>query len=135
MPRRNPGSVTLTNGIRIAVAPEFAPERSDPSIGRYFFVYRIRITNESERRVKLLTRYWMIVDADGARHEVEGEGVVGQQPEMGPGESFEYSSFCPLPTPWGTMEGRYTMATGDGTFDAAIGRFYLAVGADEPAGS
>jgi len=135
-PRRNPGSVTMTRGVRVAVAPAYAPDQSDPGLSRYLFTYRIRITNESERRVTLVARHWIIVDADGLRHEVRGEGVVGQQPELAPGESFTYSSFCPLQTPWGTMEGTYRMRsdTGDG-FDVQIGRFYLALPADEPSSS
>jgi ApaG protein len=124
-PRTSMGSVTLTEGIRIAVAPFYLAEQSEP--GRCVFGYRIRITNDSERRVRLLSRHWVIVDADGERHEVRGEGVVGRQPTLAPGESHSYSSFCPLPTPWGTMEGEYTMTTDDGKlFQVAIGRFYLA---------
>lgn len=135
-PPRNPGSVALTRGIRVAVAPSYAREQSDPGLSRYLFNYRIRITNESPVRVKLLTRHWIIVDADGQRHEVQGEGVIGQQPELSPGESFTYSSFCPLPTPWGTMEGTYTMhADGDEVFDIQVGRFYLSLPADEPSSS
>src|ERR1041385_8547500 len=103
-PPKNPGSVSLTRGVRIAVAPSYDPEQSEPALSRFIFAYRIRITNESPLRVKLLSRHWIIVDAHGQRHEVRGEGVVGQQPDLGPGESFTYSSFCPLQTQWGTME-------------------------------
>jgi ApaG protein len=121
------GSVTLTRGVRVAVSPSFMPEQSDPDAGRYVYGYRIRISNESDRRVRLLSRRWVIVDAEGERREVEGEGVIGQQPDLGPGESFMYGSYCPLPTPWGTMEGEYRMRAEDGEeFFAAIGRFYLA---------
>ena len=135
-PARHPGSVTLTRGIRVAVAPAYAPEQSDPALSRFLFTYRIRITNESERQVKLLSRRWLIVDGDGRRHEVEGEGVVGQQPQIAPGGSFVYSSFCPLQTSWGTMEGTYRMRADDGEeFDIQIGRFYLALPADEPSSS
>jgi ApaG protein len=121
------GSVTLTRGVRVAVSPAFMPEQSDADSGRYVFGYRIRISNESDRRVRLLSRRWVIVDAEGERREVEGEGVIGQQPDLAPGESFMYGSYCPLPTAWGTMEGEYRMRAEDGEeFFAAIGRFYLA---------
>lgn len=125
-PVRHPGSVSLSHGVRVAVAPAYLAEHSDPSEGRYVFGYRIRITNESERKVKLMSRRWVIVDAQGERAVVEGEGVVGQQPEIEPGCSYTYGSFCPLGTPWGTMEGAYTMRGPDGeVFEAQIGRFYL----------
>lgn len=130
---KHAGSVTLTRGVRIAVAPSYLPEHSDPGMGRYVFGYRIRITNESGREIKLLSRHWTIVDGEGNRHEVDGEGVVGQQPELSPGEVFTYSSFCPLGTPRGTMEGRYTMQAADGErFEVEIGRFYLVTPEREP---
>lgn len=120
------GSVSLDHGVRVGVSPWFIDEHSDPAERRYVFGYRITITNEGDRWAKLLSRRWTIVDATGQREEVGGEGVVGQQPELSPGQSFEYASFCPLPTPWGTMEGIYTMQRDDGTrFDVNIGRFYL----------
>jgi len=132
---RDPGSVSLTRGVRVAVSPSFLPENSDTSLGRYVFGYRIRVTNESDRMVKLLTRRWVIVDADGERNEVEGEGVVGQQPELEPGESFTYASFCPLGTPWGTMEGVYTMRDAGGElFEVNVARFFL-VFPDDAGGS
>ncbi len=120
------GSVSLDNGVRVGVAPRFIDEHSDPAERRYVFGYRITITNEGDRWAKLLSRRWTIVDATGQREEVVGDGVVGQQPELAPGQSFEYASFCPLPTPWGTMEGVYTMKREDETrFDVQIERFYL----------
>lgn len=120
------GSVSLDHGIRVGVAPWFIDEHSDPSERRYVFGYRITISNEGDRPAKLLSRRWTIVDATGQREEVSGDGVVGQQPELAPGQSFEYASFCPLPTPWGTMEGAYTMQCDDGTrFEVNIARFYL----------
>jgi ApaG protein len=128
------GSVTLTDGVRVAVAPEYLPEQSSPELGQFVFGYRVRITNESARSVRLISRRWLIVDADGDRKEVEGEGVVGEQPELAPGESYMYSSFCPLETSWGTMEGQYIMRDGEGAeFAVRIGRFYLATGVDQPA--
>ena len=125
------GSVTLSNGVRVAVSPWYLPDQSDPQVGRYVFGYRIRISNESSRKLWLISRRWVIVDADGELREVEGEGVVGQQPELSPGETFTYTSYCPLSTAWGTMEGSYTMQGEDGSrVEVRIGRFYLA--AHEP---
>jgi ApaG protein len=120
------GSDTLTRGVRVRVTPSFLPEQSSPEHGKYLFGYRITISNEGARRVQLLSRHWIIIDADGERHEVKGPGVVGETPTIEPGDSHTYSSFCPLETPWGTMEGTYQMRDGDGEeFDAAIGRFVL----------
>lgn len=119
-------SETLTEGIRIRVFPDYAAEKSDPKRGEYLFTYSVIITNESDTQVKLLSRRWLIIDGNGKREEVEGPGVIGQTPVIEPGAEFEYSSFCPLKTTWGTMEGSYEMQRGDGvTFQAAIGRFYL----------
>lgn len=120
------GSDAITRGIRVRVSPFFLPDHSDPRGKKWVFAYRVRVTNEGERRARLLTRRWLITDAEGVVREVEGEGVVGQQPDLSPGQSFEYSSFCPLQTPWGTMEGSYQFydEAGD-AFDVAIGRFYL----------
>lgn len=119
--------MTLTNGVRVSVSPSYLAEQSDPETERFVFGYRIRISNESARRLRLLTRRWVIVDADGELAEVEGDGVVGQQPVLAPGETFTYSSFCPLETAWGTMEGSYTFEAEDGArVEARIGRFYLA---------
>lgn len=128
---RELGSEAVTRGVRVRVRPQFLPERSDPAARSFVFGYRIRITNEGPHRCKLLARHWVIVDAVGRREEVRGEGVVGYQPDLKPGEFFEYSSFCPLATNWGTMEGEYTMVLPDGeTFAASIARFYLAAPAD-----
>lgn len=123
------GSETTTDGVRIRVAPSYLSAQSDPAQGKYLFAYHITIANEGEQRAKLKSRHWLIVDADGERHEVKGPGVVGQFPELAPGEKFEYSSFCPLETPWGTMEGTYEMERDDGSvFSAIVGRFYLVSG-------
>jgi ApaG protein len=126
------GSDTLTRGVRVRVTPSFLPEQSSPEHGKYLFGYRITISNEGEpsitvpRRVQLLSRHWIIIDADGDRHEVKGPGVVGETPIIEPGDSHTYSSFCPLETPWGTMEGTYQMRDDSGEeFDAVIGRFVL----------
>jgi ApaG protein len=120
------GSSTVTNDVAIRVDPVYRADHSDPLAGRYVFAYSIRIANESDNPVTLISRQWVIVDADANRHDVEGEGVVGRQPTIQPGESFEYSSHCPLNTPWGTMEGHFRFLAHDAThFDAAIARFYL----------
>jgi ApaG protein len=119
-------SDTTTDGIRIRVYPDYIPEQSSPEALRFSFSYRVVITNESDSKVKLLTRHWLIINADGDQEKAEGPGVVGYTPEIEPGGSFEYSSYCPLNTSWGTMEGSYTMMREDGEkFDVKIGRFYL----------
>jgi ApaG protein len=108
------GSDCTTQGVRVEVTPEFLRDQGEVDSGRYLFAYRIRITNVGERVVQLLRRHWTIVDADGDTREVVGDGVVGRQPLLEPGESFEYASYCPLGTRWGTMEGWYTFAALDG---------------------
>lgn len=119
-------SERVTQRIRIRVEPAYEPAHSRPGDDRFVFSYRVRISNESERRVQLVDRRWLIIDADGERELVEGEGVVGQQPVLEPGQSHAYSSWCPLPTRWGTMEGSYGfIAEPGGSLRAAIGRFYL----------
>lgn len=127
---QSPNSDTLTEGIRIQAAAQYLPQESDPDSNKYFFVYKIRIVNEGERRARLLSRHWIILDAQNRREDVEGSGVVGQHPSLGPGEMFEYKSYCPLKTPWGTMEGTYTFTRESGeNFHAKIGRFFLVPGA------
>lgn len=122
-----PKSETLTSGIRVVVTPFYMPAESSPKDKRWVFGYRVQLANESEQTVQLLSRRWLIIDGDGQRQDVKGPGVIGQMPILKPGESFEYSSFCPLPTEWGTMEGFYQMRRDDGErFDAAISRFVLA---------
>ncbi len=123
-------SETLTEGIRIRAAALYAPDQSRPAEQRFVFAYRIMIRNEGTQSVRLLSRHWVIINGNGDREDVEGPGVVGKFPHLAPGESFEYMSFCPLDTEWGTMEGTYRMQREDGTqFDALIGRFFLAVNA------
>jgi ApaG protein len=122
----NTGSETVTESIRIQVFPEYLHEQSLPDENQFMFSYRVLITNESSKWVKLLSRHWTIINAEGDRQEVDGPGVVGYIPELNPGESFEYSSSCPIDTNWGTMEGYYTFMYEDGTkFNAQISRFYL----------
>ncbi len=116
----------LTRGISITVMPRFMAEESSPEQGRYFFAYTVEIINGSLDRVQLVTRYWRIVDGLGRVQEVRGAGVVGKQPVLGPGESFTYTSGCPLETTDGTMAGHYVMRTAAGeTFEAEIPGFSL----------
>jgi ApaG protein len=116
----------VTRGIRVTVMPRFVEEESAPDQQRFFFAYTVEITNMSTERVQLRSRHWRIVDGRGQLQEVRGPGVVGKQPELGPGETFSYTSGCPLTTPDGTMEGSYTMVTGKGeSFQAAIPAFSL----------
>ncbi|HVO26603.1 MAG TPA: Co2+/Mg2+ efflux protein ApaG [Candidatus Margulisiibacteriota bacterium] len=120
-------SEAITRGIRIQVQSRYVPERSQPQQSQWFFVYHVRISNEGTEPAQLVSRHWIITDANGHVEEVKGPGVVGKQPMLGPGEEFEYTSFCPLPTPFGTMHGTYQMVTPDGrTFDAEIAPFSLA---------
>lgn len=116
----------VTRGISVTVTPRYLPEESSPDEGRYFFAYTVEIINRSLERVQLKARYWRITDGRGHIQEVRGAGVVGEQPVLGPGESFSYTSGCPLPTPSGTMQGSYVMETGSGeTFNAKIPAFSL----------
>jgi ApaG protein len=120
-----PHSAT-TRDITVRVSVSFLPEQSEPSKGRWFWAYHIRIENQGDRAVQLVSREWSISDGRGARHEVRGEGVVGEQPVLEPGGSFDYVSGCPLTTPTGSMEGRYFMVAADGTnFEVEIPRFPL----------
>jgi ApaG protein len=119
-------SDTTTLGVRIGAAAFFLPDESDTDKKHYVFGYRIVIVNEGKSTVTLRTRYWKVIDADGTIQEITGPGVVGEQPTLAPGEGFKYTSFCPLKTTWGTMEGHYNFQRPDGsTFPATIGRFYL----------
>ena len=115
-----------TADVTVRVAVSFLPEQSEPVKGRWFWAYHVRIENEGKRAVQLVSREWTIVDGRGGRHEVAGEGVVGEQPVLEPGASFDYVSGCPLNTPSGHMEGRYRMVGADGrSFTVAIPRFPL----------
>lgn len=117
---------TVTENIAVSVESSYVPEQSDPANGRYFFSYRIRIENQGTRTVRLISRHWIITDGYGRVEDVRGAGVVGQQPTLEPGASFEYESFCPLGTPTGMMRGTYQMADADGsTFSVVIPQFFL----------
>jgi len=121
-------SDTITRGILIQVTSQFVPERSAPAKDYYFFSYKVRITNLGKVRAQLISRTWIITDAEGREETVTGPGVVGEQPVLQPGESFEYTSFCPLTTSVGSMHGSYLMVDAEGEeFDAIIRPFSLAV--------
>ncbi len=122
-----------TQGVTVRVAVSYLSDQSEPDRGRWFWAYHIRIENAGDQAVQLVARHWIITDGRGQRHSVEGEGVVGEQPVIEPGGSFDYVSGCPLATPTGSMQGSYRMISADGdSFDVAIPRFALlapAVGA------
>jgi ApaG protein len=121
-------SVAITHGIVVEVASAYVPDRSSPEHGEYFFAYTVRISNTGGSTIQLLNRHWIITDGDGQVEEVRGPGVVGEQPVLRPGESFQYTSACPLGTPYGTMRGSYEMLRDDGTrFDASIAPFELMI--------
>ncbi|HEX5676063.1 MAG TPA: Co2+/Mg2+ efflux protein ApaG [Azonexus sp.] len=114
--------------IEIKPVPQFIPEQSDPDDSRYVFAYTITIRNLGELPAQLIARHWIITDANNEVQEVRGLGVIGNQPLLKPGESFEYSSGCSLATPVGTMKGSYQMVGEDGTrFEAEIPEFVLAI--------
>jgi ApaG protein len=119
-------SEAVTHNVRVEVESQYAPERSQPFEGEWFFLYTVRITNERNEKVQLLSRHWIITDATGHKQEVRGSGVVGEQPVLAPGESFQYTSGCPLPTSTGVMRGTYQMVSDDGEhFDVEIAPFAL----------
>jgi len=116
----------VTRQIEVLVEPEFLPERSAPENRQFFWAYSIVIVNEGNETVQLKTRHWIITDGLGQQQEVRGEGVVGEQPHIAPGERYEYTSGVPLTTPSGFMTGSYQMVTESGeTFDLAIPLFSL----------
>ena len=115
-----------TAGVTVRVSVSFLAEQSQPSRGKWFWAYHIRIENDGRQPVQLVSRHWIITDGHGARHEVEGDGVVGEQPVIACGESYDYVSGCPLGTPSGQMTGSFRMLLSDGgSFDAAIPPFGL----------
>lgn len=112
--------------ITVAARPQYLPEQSDPAEPRYTFAYHITITNEGSLAAKLISRHWYISDGLGNVEEVQGEGVIGEQPNLAPGQSFEYTSGCPLSTPFGSMRGTYHFVAEDGfEFEAEIPEFFL----------
>jgi ApaG protein len=120
-------STAMTDGIRVRVQSQYLADQSSPRDDRYVFAYTITISNEGARTAQLRTRHWVITDARGVVEEVRGDGVVGEQPRLSPGQSFQYTSGCVLTTPVGTMHGTYRMWCDDGSyFDAVIAPFSLA---------
>lgn len=116
----------VTRNIEVEVQPFYLPDRSDPAENHYVWGYRVTIDNQSDIFVQLLSRYWRITDGNGRVQEVQGAGVVGDQPELNPGDSYQYTSGCPLTTPSGVMVGRYVMRTESGElFDVEIPAFSL----------
>ena len=121
-------STALTNGIMVTVKSEYIPERSSLSSRQYAFSYTVRIENQGDETAQLRSRHWIITDGNGSVQEVRGDGVVGAQPVLHPGDNFEYTSWCVLATPSGTMRGTYQMVTDRGQpFDADIAPFRLAL--------
>jgi ApaG protein len=121
-------STALTNGIMVTVKSEYIPERSSLSSRQYAFAYTVRIENQGEETAQLRSRHWIITDGNGSVQEVRGDGVVGAQPVLRPGENFEYTSWCVLATPSGMMRGTYQIVTDRGqSFDADIAPFRLAL--------
>jgi ApaG protein len=119
-------SEAVTNSVRVEVASQYAPDHSQPFQCQWFFHYTVKITNEGDDTVQLLSRHWIITDAVGQTQEVRGPGVIGEQPVLAPGESFTYTSGCPLKTPSGVMRGTYSMvAEGGEHFDVEIAPFAL----------
>jgi ApaG protein len=122
-----PTSAT-TRGIQVLVHSEYLPARSSPREGTYFFQYHVRISNVGDETAQLISREWIITNADGEVERVKGPGVVGEQPVLAPGTAFEYTSFCELKTAVGSMHGTYQMITASGDrFDAVIAPFTLAI--------
>ena len=123
----------LTHDIKVSVRPVYLDAQSDPDAHRFVWAYHVRIENLSGQEVQLVSRHWRITDALGRIQEVDGEGVVGEQPVLRPGQVFEYTSGAPLPTPSGFMVGSYGMVDGEGRpFDVKIPAFSLDMPGDKP---
>ena len=119
-------SEAVTKNIRVEVLARYSPENSKPLQDEWVFQYTIRITNQGSETVQLLSRHWIITDAADHVEEIKGPGVIGEQPVLAPGESFKYSSWCPIKTPMGVMRGTYQMSSPGGTqFDIEIAPFGL----------
>ncbi len=123
-------SEAITEGIRVRAVATYISGQSAPARDQFVFAYRITIANVGLKRARLISRHWVIINGNGDREDVEGPGVIGKTPTLASGEVFEYTSFCPLNTEWGTMEGTYHMEREDGRqFEVVIPRFYLAMNA------
>jgi ApaG protein len=123
---KEPAYQATTREIQVCVEPVFLSEHSDPDENHFVWAYHVRIHNNSNQTVQLMTRHWRITDSKGHLHEVRGDGVIGEQPVLKPGESFEYTSGTPLRTPSGIMVGSYQMVTESGeSFDVGIPAFSL----------
>tara|TARA_B100000519_G_C14035397_1_gene340113 strand:- start:201 stop:677 length:477 start_codon:yes stop_codon:yes gene_type:complete len=119
-------SFMMLNNIKITIDPKYVPERSSPTQSYFLFSYRVMIENRSSAVVRLISRYWHITDGVGNSEDIYGPGVVGKKPTLEPGTSFEYTSFCPLKTPMGHMEGSYRMVDEEGKeSDVTIPKFRL----------
>lgn len=126
-----PNSLAISHGIEVEAAAQFLKGRSFPEQKRWLYAYRVRIQNVSDEPQKLLSRHWIITDANGERREVRGVGVVGEQPHLQPGDSHEYRSMCDLSTAWGTMEGTFLFVTDAGEErEVRVGRFFLVESAE-----
>ena len=129
-PQQGSYSEAVTNNVRVEVESEHVPQRVTSNVlplnGQWLFHYTVRITNEGDETVQLISRHWIITHGNGRTEEVQGPGVVGEQPVLAPGESFQYTSRCLLSTPKGSMRGTYQMVAEDGTyFDVEIAPFVL----------
>jgi ApaG protein len=119
-------SQAITNGILVTVKSAYMPERSSPTLRRFAFAYTVTIANQGKETTQLMSRHWVITDSEGETQEVRGDGVVGEQPVLAPGEAFEYTSWCVIATPTGSMRGTYQMVGQAGSrFDAEIASFRL----------
>src|ERR1700685_3576603 len=119
-------SEATTRNIRVSVKAQYDPSRSSPQQNRWFFLYTVTIANEGHDTVQLISRHWVIIDGMGKVEEVQGPGVVGNQPVLAPGQHFEYTSGCPLTTPFGSMHGTYQMVNqSEQPFDIQIAPFTL----------
>jgi ApaG protein len=122
----SPASEAVTNNVRVEVESQYAPGRSRPFQNEWTFDYTVRITNEGDQTVQLLSRHWIVTDACGNSKETKGSGVVGEQPVLSPGEAFQYTSWCELQTSAGVMRGTYQMVDEEGTyFEVEIAPFAL----------
>ena len=119
-------SQAITNGILVTVKSAYLPERSAPTLRRFAFAYTVTIVNQGRETSQLMSRHWVITDSEGEMQEVRGDGVVGEQPVLAPGEAFEYTSWCVIATPTGSMRGTYQMVAETGSrFDAEVASFRL----------